>query len=72
MTTVVNGNAAFITEHNQHKDESDQEAVDSDNSGEEERNSQIFNIREAIPPTDFDAPYSKMPKSVVIVISRVK
>ena len=24
----------------------------------------IFNVREAVPPTDYDAPYSQLPESV--------
>jgi hypothetical protein len=71
MSTLT-GDNAFITEYNQKDEDSDADDLDSDASGEQESSNQIFNIREAIPPTDFDAPYSKMPKSVVIVISRVK
>jgi hypothetical protein len=41
-------------------------------SGEEEKTNQIFNVREAVPPTDFDAPYSKMPPSVEKLMPRVK
>ena len=40
--------------------------------GEEEKTNQIFNVREAVPPTDFDAPYSKMPPSVEKLMPRVK
>lgn len=72
-TSGAGENNAFITEFNQKDhDDSDIEDQDSDASGENEASNQIFNIREAVPPTDFDAPYSKMPPSVVIVISRVK
>jgi hypothetical protein len=72
-TSGAGDNNAFITEYNQKdQDDSDASEIDSDASGEQESSNQIFNIREAVPPTDFDAPYSKMPKSVVIVISRVK
>mmetsp|Transcript_35795 Transcript_35795/g.54855 ORF Transcript_35795/g.54855 Transcript_35795/m.54855 type:complete len:83 (+) Transcript_35795:110-358(+) len=39
-------------------------------SDEEERSNQIFNVREAVPPTDYDAPYSQLPGSVVL--KRVK
>jgi hypothetical protein len=31
---------------------------------------QIFHVLEAVPPTDFDAPYSKLPNNVVL--TRVK
>ena len=27
----------------------------------------IFNVREAVPPTDYDAPYSALPESVMLV-----
>ena len=64
MSTPANGDNAFITEFNQMDEDSDVQDMDSDASGEQESSNQIFNIREAVPPTDFDAPYSKMPKSV--------
>ena len=72
-TSGAGENNAFITEFNQKDhDDSDIEEPDSDDSGAQESSQQIFNIREAVPPTDFDAPYSKMPDSVDVVISRVK
>jgi len=43
------------------------EAADSD---QEEVTNQIFNVREAVPPTDYEAPYSLMPSNVVL--KRVK
>ena len=45
---------------------------ESQDSGEEEKTNQIFNVREAVPPQDFDEPYSKMPKSVEKLMPRVK
>ena len=45
----------------------DNEAPDSD---EEERSNQVFNVKDAVPPTDYDAPYSVMPSNVVL--KRVK
>jgi hypothetical protein len=44
---------------------------DLDNEGEEKA-TQIFNVREAVPPTDYDAPYSQLPDSVSKVLKRVK
>lgn len=66
-------NNAFITDLNHRGD--DPEISDdhsSQDSQEEEKTNQIFNVREAVPPTDFDAPYSKMPKSVEKLMPRVK
>ena len=49
----------FITQviqnENEGYSEDNQDAADSE---EEQSNNQIFNVREAIPPTDYDAPYS--------------
>ena len=64
---------AFITEFNQKENnDSDIDEDDSDASGDQESSNQIFNIREATPPTDFDAPFSPMPSSVTTVLPRVK
>jgi len=62
----------MITELNQgpdiaYRDEMENNDLDSD---EEEKTNQIFNVSEAVPPTDYDAPYSKMPTNVVL--KRVK
>lgn len=38
---------------------------DSDNLDDRTQN-MIFNVREAVPPTDYDAPYSQLPESVVL------
>ena len=64
---------AFITEFNQKENnDSDIDEDDSDASGDQESSNQIFNIREATPPTDFEAPFSPMPSSVTTVLPRVK
>lgn len=66
-------NNAFITGLNQNEGEPELSDDDASNdSGEEEKTNQIFNVREAVPPTDFDAPYSKMPPSVEKLMPRVK
>ena len=40
-------------------DESDEEMqISKQNNDEEESTNKIFNVREAVPPTDYDAPYS--------------
>lgn len=62
----------MITELNpgpEFADEVVEEAVDID-SDEEEKSNQIFNVREAIPPTDYEAPYSQLPGNVIL--KRVK
>lgn len=41
-----------------------------DSDQEEKTNQKIFNVDEAVPPTDYEAPYSSMPCNVVL--SRVK
>lgn len=46
------------------------EIMAADSDQEEERSNQIFNVREAVPPTDYDAPYSQLPENVVL--KRVK
>lgn len=62
----------YITEPNpgmdKLPDEPDIDAPDSDN--EQEQNQKIFNVDEAVPPTDYEAPYSSMPANVQL--SRVK
>ena len=66
---------AFLTDLNHRGEDPDNSSNDdqqSQDSGEEEKTTQIFNVREAIPPTDFDAPYSKMPPSVEKLMPRVK
>ena len=37
---------------------------------DEEATNKIFNVRDAVPPTDYDAPYSALPSNVVL--KRVK
>lgn len=37
-----------------------------DSDGEEGKTNQIFNVKDAVPPDDFDAPYSQLPSSVQI------
>ena len=37
-----------------------------EDSDKEEKSNMIFNVREAVPPTDYDAPYSQLPKSVTL------
>lgn len=51
----------------------DDAGKDSDNADDRTQN-MIFNVREAVPPTDYDAPYSQLPESVVLfkVKQRVK
>ena len=39
---------------------------DERNDEEEEAKNKIFNVREAVPPTDYDAPYSSLPSNVVL------
>lgn len=46
------------------------DVIGEQDSDEEEKTNQIFNVSEAVPPTDYDAPYSKMPSNVVL--KRVK
>lgn len=49
----------FITEVIQNENEMfSEDNPDAMDSEEEQSNNQIFNVREAIPPTDYDAPYS--------------
>jgi hypothetical protein len=43
---------------------------EQDDSDQEERSNQTFHVREAVPPTDYEAPYSAMPTNVVL--KRVK
>ena len=33
---------------------------------DEEKSNQIFNVKDAVPPNDFDAPYSQLPSSVQV------
>lgn len=63
---------AFITDLNGRGEDPEISDQESQDSGEEEKTNQIFNVREAVPPTDFDAPYSKMPPSVEKLMPRVK
>ena len=46
-------------------DQNDNAGNDSDNLDDRTQN-MIFNVREAVPPTDYDAPYSQLPESVVL------
>jgi len=50
--------------------DSDEERQIEDNDEDEEATTKIFNVRDAVPPTDYDAPYSKLPGNVVL--KRVK
>ena len=36
--------------------------------GEEEKSNKIFTVKEAQPPSDFEAPYSQLPSSVKLAI----
>jgi hypothetical protein len=46
---------------------------DGDESDQEEKyNAKIFNVNEAIPPTDYEAPYSEMPTNVKLEIVKAK
>lgn len=66
----------YITEVNHNGDDKRVEGFNDidhdliDDSDEEEKTKQIFNVREAVPPTDYEAPYSQLPSSVVL--KRVK
>lgn len=60
----------MITELNQLPEETQDELIAADSDHEEERSNQIFNVREAVPPTDYEAPYSLLPEGVVL--KRVK
>lgn len=42
----------------------------TDESDRGNADNQIFHVQDAEPPTDFDAPYSKLPSNVVL--TRVK
>jgi hypothetical protein len=58
--------ATYITELNEKAEEqlSDEEADDIIDTEREEKSNIIFNVREAVPPQDYDAPYSQLPESV--------
>jgi hypothetical protein len=49
--------------------ESDEERQMEDHD-DDEAATKIFNVRDAVPPTDYDAPYSALPSNVVL--KRVK
>ena len=62
------GGKTLITELNQgpdivYQDDNNPEDLDSD---EDDQQQNIFNVSEAVPPTDYDAPYSAMPATVVL------
>ena len=42
----------------------DSEEEDEPEHDEEEATTKIFNVRDAVPPTDYDAPYSALPGNV--------
>ena len=72
---MENDNAPYqgktmITELNHLGDVNEDHENEAAESDHEERSNQIFNVREAVPPTDYDAPYSQMPENVVL--KRVK
>lgn len=54
-----------------HSDERvDVPSPDAADSDEEDHSNKIFNVKDAVPPTDYDAPYSALPSS--IKLKRVK
>jgi len=46
------------------------ERPQTDESDRGNADNQIFHVKDAVPPTDFDAPYSRLPSNVVL--TRVK
>ncbi len=42
----------------------DSEEEEKTEHDEEEATTKIFNVRDAVPPTDYDAPYSALPGNV--------
>ncbi len=62
----VNEGPVMITElpNKEHSVHSQSDKGDVDE--EEEAKNKIFNVREAVPPTDYDAPYSSLPSNVVL------
>lgn len=62
------GGATYITEVNPGPDnyKQEQDHADLDSDQEEKSNQKIFNVDEAVPPTDYDAPYSAIPENVVL------
>ena len=57
-TSDVYGGKTLITELNQAPEINYRDEQESSDSDKEEKANQIFNVREAVPPTDYDAPYS--------------
>lgn len=39
---------------------------------EEEKSDKIFDVKGAVPPSDFEAPYSQLPSSVKLTIVKTK
>lgn len=60
--------ATYLTEVNPGPEykPAQQEHGDLDSDQEEKSNQKIFNVDEAVPPTDYDAPYSSIPECVVL------
>lgn len=63
-----NKGGVLITEV-QPRDEADDQfdksrETDLDDIEQEEKTNMIFNVREAVPPTDYDEPFSKLPGNV--------
>ena len=60
------GDKTLITQLNPGPDViygNDDDEIDSD---QEDQQQAIFNVSEAVPPTDYDAPYSAMPTTVTL------
>ena len=70
VTTSQDGghdNGTYITEVKPEDEEYGEDGKDElEDSDKEEKSNMIFNVREAVPPTDYDAPYSQLPKSVTL------
>lgn len=57
----------FLTAKDQADSDEERQIEEHD---DEEATTKIFNVRDAVPPTDYDAPYSALPSNVVL--KRVK
>tara|TARA_B110000285_G_C15049073_1_gene575987 strand:- start:1127 stop:1357 length:231 start_codon:yes stop_codon:yes gene_type:complete len=57
----------FLTAKDMGESDEERQAEDHD---DDEAATKIFNVRDAVPPTDYDAPYSQLPSNVVL--KRVK
>lgn len=62
------GGATYLTEPNPGPEAAvaKDDHADLDSDQEEKSNQKIFNVDEAVPPTDYDAPYSAIPENVVL------